>query len=523
MEEESESILGELEDQVTCWICFEVFTEPLTLHCGHSFCKDCCIKMYKKNPLCAFCRREFGLPLPDVNQALVDLVNHYRRKQSGEPEPMAFAGPTVEQESGFFWLPDEIVVDIFAHLDAEDLGRSALVCHAFHRLADDRWIWRELCMSRFPFVQIANYNNDWKRCFTSRRTMQRGWESGKPGDFKMQPLRGHTNYINCFDYYRNNVVSGSADNTLKIWNVTQAKPLHTLTGHTGIINAIQFNEVRIVSGANDNKVKVWDTTTGTEVSSFSHTSSVLCLQAGDSKIISSGNDRNVKIWDLRSASEERSFSGHNQAVTSVEYNGNRIISCSPDVIRITDARTGAAIRTLSSGYHQCFQTVGANELVSGGSDGSVRLWDLNTGSCVHQFSSNGRGPVTSLSSDGNKLVCNSGNDVRVFDLKRRSHVRDLQDHTAPVNVVQYDGHKVVSASADNTLKVWDPEKGTRLYSLLGGSLQQRGNNPPHPSRIGASFMKFDEGRIVAAFNSLLRVYSFTGEKVEGTRGNSSSS
>jgi hypothetical protein len=37
--EADSSILGELEDQVTCWICFEVFDEPVTLNCGHSFCK----------------------------------------------------------------------------------------------------------------------------------------------------------------------------------------------------------------------------------------------------------------------------------------------------------------------------------------------------------------------------------------------------------------------------------------------------------------------------------------------------
>ncbi len=103
-----DSILGELEDQVTCWVCFEVFDEPVTLHCGHSFCKvwptsstlhlecrkyeisddlqnldvlqECCIKMYKKNPLCAFCRREFGLPLPGVNERLVALAAQYKRQ-----------------------------------------------------------------------------------------------------------------------------------------------------------------------------------------------------------------------------------------------------------------------------------------------------------------------------------------------------------------------------------------------------------------------------------------------------------
>lgn len=36
---EGEGIFGELEDQCTCWLCFELFKEPVTLPCSHSFCK----------------------------------------------------------------------------------------------------------------------------------------------------------------------------------------------------------------------------------------------------------------------------------------------------------------------------------------------------------------------------------------------------------------------------------------------------------------------------------------------------
>jgi hypothetical protein len=51
-----------------------------------------------------------------------------------------------------------------------------------------------------------------------------------------------------------------------------------------------------------------------------------------------------------------------------------------------------------------------------------------------------------------------------------------------VNGCQLDGQRLVSCSADNTIKVWDLKTGKRLYSLLGGSLQERAGNPPHPAR-----------------------------------------
>ena len=30
---------NDLEEQVTCWVCFEVMEDPTTLACSHSFCK----------------------------------------------------------------------------------------------------------------------------------------------------------------------------------------------------------------------------------------------------------------------------------------------------------------------------------------------------------------------------------------------------------------------------------------------------------------------------------------------------
>ena len=39
-------ILGELEDSCTCWVCFEIFNEPVTLFCG-PFLVDNCQKFKK--------------------------------------------------------------------------------------------------------------------------------------------------------------------------------------------------------------------------------------------------------------------------------------------------------------------------------------------------------------------------------------------------------------------------------------------------------------------------------------------
>ena len=67
----------------------------------------------------------------------------------------------------------------------------------------------------------------------------------------MTPMRGHKGFVSCMKLYRNNIVSGSADHTVKIWNVRNKNPVFTLEGHFARINSVDFNEIKIVSSSAD--------------------------------------------------------------------------------------------------------------------------------------------------------------------------------------------------------------------------------------------------------------------------------
>merc|ERR1712216_821087 len=76
------------------------------------------------------------------------------------------------------------------------------------------------------------------------------------------------------------LVSGSIDNTLKVWDATNwGTVLATLTGHTGagvMTSAFSPDGAVLVSGAGDNTLKVWDATNwGTVLATLTgHTSMV---------------------------------------------------------------------------------------------------------------------------------------------------------------------------------------------------------------------------------------------------------
>lgn len=73
------------EDQFMCSICLEVFTDPVSIPCGHNFCKGC-IRMHwegKELCKCPLCNEKFskGLKLC-VNTAFRDVVENFKKQQT---------------------------------------------------------------------------------------------------------------------------------------------------------------------------------------------------------------------------------------------------------------------------------------------------------------------------------------------------------------------------------------------------------------------------------------------------------
>ncbi len=135
----------------------------------------------------------------------------------------------------------------------------------------------------------------------------------------------------------NTIVSGSDDETIKVWDLATGTKKRTLTGHIDWVNsvAISPNGRTMVSGSCDETIKVWDLATGTKKRTLTgHTDWVnsVAISPDGRTMVSGSCDETIKIWDLATGTEKRTLSGHTDEVNSVAISpdGRTIVSGSQD-------------------------------------------------------------------------------------------------------------------------------------------------------------------------------------------------
>ncbi|KAF1380782.1 hypothetical protein PFLUV_G00167550 [Perca fluviatilis] len=79
------------EEQVHCSICLDVFTNPVSIPCGHNFCQGCILGYWKTSPLyqCPMCKKSFTKrPDISINTVLREIAEQFKeiRVRSAEEQ-----------------------------------------------------------------------------------------------------------------------------------------------------------------------------------------------------------------------------------------------------------------------------------------------------------------------------------------------------------------------------------------------------------------------------------------------------
>ena len=266
-------------------------------------------------------------------------------------------------------------------------------------------------------------------------------------------LKGHQRHVTTvlFSPDGKQLITGSGDKTVRIWDVSQGKQTRVIQGHTPIAavaispdgNRLAFGGRRYTHKKDDETtVRVTDLTGKQElVLPFFRAESIAFSPNGTSLVVAGGSD--IKLWDLTTGEQQLAI-GANPIGVDVG------IAVSKDVHYVVFSPNGKM-------------------LITGSGDHTIRLWDTADGKELLRFIEPAESVLgVAISPDG-KLVASASTDVSVWDLEARKRVAVLKGHDRYSWRVTFspDGKLLASASTDHTVRVWDVHSGECKHVLRG--------------------------------------------------------
>ena len=287
-------------------------------------------------------------------------------------------------------------------------------------------------------------------------------------------LEGHTAEVLSLDFSPdgNLIASGSVDNTMRIWDVRQARLMRTMHGHPFPVLSLKFtpNGSFIVTGSTDGIGRIWRVSNGDLVGDLQgHAGwlNSLDISLDGGLIATCADDYTVRVWRFMDAKQIQTIDEGMSIVSQVAFTpGGKELAWAEnngDVrVRSLDGSWLHVIQKSHSPASSLAITPDAEILVSGHSDGKLKVWDLEDGTLLYELSGHSD-HVSSLvfSPDGNWLLSGSKDGkARIWQFSNKGSIPQakyiLNGHEGPVNVVAFspDGDLIASGSDDRTIRLW---------------------------------------------------------------------
>ncbi|KAF7558746.1 hypothetical protein G7046_g5410 [Stylonectria norvegica] len=283
-------------------------------------------------------------------------------------------------------------------------------------------------------------------------------------------------------------LSAEPQAVFKVQAVTRMS--HRMPGHGEAILAAQFspkNSNRLVTGSGDKTARIWDTDTGTPKFTLSgHSHWVLCVAwSPDGERVATGSmDKTVRIWNPETGKAVGNpLTGHSKWVTNIAWepyhlwtDGTpRLASASKDAtIRLWAVNTGRVEHILSGhkGSVSCVRWGGTGLIYSASHDKTIRVWSAEKGTLVHTLSSHTHWVNhLALSTD---FVLRTGfyDHTPVPDTDEGKVAKAKERFEKAAKIQGRVAERLVSASDDFTMYLWDPSQGTKPVARMLGHQKQ---------------------------------------------------
>jgi WD40 repeat protein len=242
-----------------------------------------------------------------------------------------------------------------------------------------------------------------------------------------------------------------------------------LSGHTERVRSLTFlpDGTSLVSGSDDNTLKLWDIQTGGVAKTFhGHIAGIHSVSvSSDIATIASGSrDMTIRLWDIQTGGC-RCIIEQKGEVTLVVFSPmdpQHLISESWGVIQQWDSN-GNQIGSTYKGYHAAFSSDGTHFVLYGREVGRevVTVQNSSSGAIVAKFSPDSSNPDEyfggcCFSPDGGLIVIAAHITIYIWDITSQvPHlVETFIGHDSKIISIAFSSSSLISASHDMSVKFW---------------------------------------------------------------------
>ncbi len=315
------------------------------------------------------------------------------------------------------------------------------------------------------------------------------------------------------------LVSGSSDQTVRVWDVATGRLLYTRCGQPRALSAVAIRPVSstpasLIKGGDtlsdqewllaavgyDRMAHLWK---GSEVRAMMPSHALdgakkalysVAISPDSHIIAAAGHDKLIYLWDVVSGQLLNTLQGHTNSIYRVAFHpqGKLLASGSTDgSVRLWQVPSLRANQGMTSGdkpdqpvavlegnaqavYDIAFSLDGTY-LAAVGSGLSLRLWHANQGQwpklpvrTVGQSGENNHYAVA-FSPDGDTVAIGTNRQIHLLNLHNDELTQTLRQHKASIFSLAFspDGKTLASGSPDCTICLWNAANGTLRATLRG--------------------------------------------------------
>jgi len=386
---------------------------------------------------------------------------------------------------------------ILEYFDMINVSPSHIYCSALKFSPSSSWLHQYYSVGLSQEVKVVRgFSAGWGTCF---RTVQFDWcpcalacwedtiavglqskdivTLNTVTGSKIIVLSGHTGWVISLTFSPDGIslVSGSHDNTIKLWDMQTGGVVKTFQGHTGGVHSVSISvDCNIIaSGSKDKTIRLWDIQTGKchqIVQQWKDVDSVHFFPLDPQHFISVSSGK-VQEWNIDGYKILPEYDG---SCAAFSFDGTKLVLCNRAAVQVQSSNSRAVVVEYNTGNtwarHCYFSPDG--RLLAIASNHTTYVWDItNPKPCLIETSTaHGSSPnnITSLvfSSPTSLISASLDHSVKFWHICVSSSSPDVTDsdsrsHASPIKSITLQAKDgiAVSSDLDGIVRIWDLSTG----------------------------------------------------------------